>query len=87
MLHRDVGGDLDWRPFGDPLPVICARDTQQTSGRTPSSLPAVTRWWFHPRRATATLRRGVAPLVLDDPVNSLDYKRLDGVIDRVVAHV
>ena len=30
---------------------------------------------------------GVAPLVLDDPVNSLDYKRLDGVIDRVVAHV
>jgi hypothetical protein len=34
--------------------------------------------------AEAGLLRGAAPLVLDDPVNSLDYKRVREVVDRVV---
>ena len=34
--------------------------------------------------AEATLRRSSTPLVLDDPVTSLDYKRLQYVVDRLV---
>ncbi|MGE4056955.1 MAG: AAA family ATPase, partial [Vicinamibacterales bacterium] len=34
--------------------------------------------------AEATLRRSATPLVLDDPVTSLDYKRLQHVVDRLV---
>ena len=34
--------------------------------------------------AEATLRRSPAPIVLDDPVTSLDYKRLPHVADRLV---
>ena len=34
--------------------------------------------------AEATLRRSSTPLVLDDPVTSLDYKRLQHVVDRLV---
>ena len=35
--------------------------------------------------AEASLRTSVAPLVFDDPVNSLDYKRLKHVVARLVA--
>lgn len=34
--------------------------------------------------AEATLRRTAAPIVFDDPVNSLDYKRSDHVASRIV---
>ena len=34
--------------------------------------------------AEATLRRSPTPIVLDDPVTSLDYKRLQYVVDRLV---
>ncbi|HMJ05261.1 MAG TPA: AAA family ATPase, partial [Chthoniobacterales bacterium] len=34
--------------------------------------------------AEASLHRTAAPVVFDDPVNSLDYKRLQYVVDRVV---
>jgi hypothetical protein len=34
--------------------------------------------------AEAGLHRTTAPIVFDDPVNSLDYKRLQHVVDRVV---
>jgi hypothetical protein len=34
--------------------------------------------------AEATLRRTAAPIVFDDPVNSLDYKRSDHVAKRIV---
>jgi len=34
--------------------------------------------------AEATLRRTVAPIIFDDPVNSLDYKRSDHVAQRIV---
>ena len=34
--------------------------------------------------AEATLRRSVTPLVFDDPVTSLDYKRLQYVVNRLV---
>lgn len=34
--------------------------------------------------AEATLRRTVAPIVFDDPVNSLDYRRADHVAKRIV---
>ena len=34
--------------------------------------------------AEATLRRSSTPIVLDDPVTSLDYKRLEHVVDRLV---
>ena len=34
--------------------------------------------------AEATLRRSSTPLVLDDPITSLDYKRLEYVVDRLV---
>lgn len=34
--------------------------------------------------AEAMLRRSSTPLVLDDPVTSLDYKRLEHVVDRLV---
>lgn len=34
--------------------------------------------------AEATLRRSPTPLVFDDPVTSLDYKRLQYVVDRLV---
>jgi len=33
--------------------------------------------------AEASLRAGSAPIVFDDPVNSLDYKRLQYVVDRI----
>ncbi len=35
--------------------------------------------------AEAGLRRSVAPIIFDDPVNSLDYKRLQYVVDRIVS--
>jgi recombinational DNA repair ATPase RecF len=35
--------------------------------------------------AEARLRSGSAPIVFDDPVNSLDHRRLHEVVDRVVA--
>jgi hypothetical protein len=35
--------------------------------------------------AEVSLRRTASPIVFDDPVNSLDYKRLQYVVDRVVA--
>lgn len=34
--------------------------------------------------AESILRRSASPLVLDDPVSSLDYKRLKYVVDRIV---
>jgi hypothetical protein len=34
--------------------------------------------------AEASLHRTTAPIVFDDPVNSLDYKRLQYVVDRIV---
>lgn len=34
--------------------------------------------------AEAFLRRASAPIVFDDPVNSLDYKRLEYVVDRII---
>ncbi len=34
--------------------------------------------------AEASLRRASAPIVFDDPVNSLDYKRLEYVADRTI---
>jgi recombinational DNA repair ATPase RecF len=34
--------------------------------------------------AEVTLRRTAAPIVFDDPVNSLDYRRSDHVADRIV---
>lgn len=34
--------------------------------------------------AECSLRRGSAPIVFDDPVNSLDYKRLEYVVHRLV---
>ena len=34
--------------------------------------------------AEATLRRSATPLVFDDPVTSLDYKRMEYVVDRLV---
>ncbi len=35
--------------------------------------------------AEATLRKTSAPIIFDDPVNSLDYKRLQHVVDRIVS--
>jgi len=35
--------------------------------------------------AEASLRKTSAPIVFDDPVNSLDYKRLQYVVDRIVS--
>ena len=35
--------------------------------------------------AEAVIRRSSAPIIFDDPVTSLDYKRLDYIVDRLVS--